>query len=618
MSRPDSAEINFDQFKAIDLSDFLYRHYGLRANGSRLVLCPFHNDTKASLSLFQKNGTWGWKCHGCGAKGTLIDFVMMKEGIGLARAARRIMELERIGQERPPSRMKNLNIVRIHSYTDAEGRETWQKVKLSDGTFRCRRREGSRWVYNLEGVTLLPYHYDKVKDERSVVITEGEHDADTLTAIGVPATSGPYGKGSWPKDLTPFFADKEVRIIYDVGQDEAAQVLAKKISTVTPHVFILKVPLPNHEDDITDYLSRFPDNDSKHMAFMDILAKGENILPKWSDDDAPLSLRLSEVEARNVPWLWRDFIPLGRATLISGDPGSAKTWFCLDLTCRLSRGLPWPDESLGIGPAQTIYLTVEDDIHDTIRPRVDSLGGDASMIFAYNSDHPLHLDLNSPEGLKRLEDEVIRLENVKLVIVDPIVDFSGDVNPNTTEEVRALLTPLVRLAAKHSFALVLIGHLNKAQALSAIYRAGGTTGGWLGKCRAAFMIFRDVDDRTLRHVVPLKANLAHQDPAQLEFRINNGHMDIGVSTNEIDPDEQLNPQRGPNPREREEAVKWLNDFFADRTEIPATEVEKAAKADMISESTLKRAKKATGYRSIKRTESGGKTVWVWTRVSNCL
>lgn len=609
--------MNLDQFKAIDLQGFLFRHYGLRTNGGGVALCPFHEDTKPSLSIFHKNGTWGWKCHGCGAKGTLIDFVMKKESIGLPEAAKRAMELEGLRPEPLPEPKTKLDIVRIHSYTDGEGRETWQKIKLSDGTFRCRRKVGDRWVYNLKGVVRLPYRYDKIKDERGLVLTEGERDADTLAALGFPATSGPSGKDSWPEEITPLFADKEVHLIYDVGQDEAAQAVAKKLSSVTPHVFILKVPLPNREDDITDYLSQFPDNDSKHEAFLDILAKGEKYAPKWSDADAPLSLRLSEVEARNVPWLWRDFIPLGRATLISGDPGSAKTWFCLDLACRLSRGLPWPDGSLGIGSAQTIYLTVEDDIHDTIRPRVDSLGGDASMIFAYNSDHPLHLDLNSPEGLKRLENEVIRLGNVKLVIVDPIIDFSGDVNPNTTEEVRALLTPLIRLAAKHNFALVLIGHLNKAQTLSAIYRAGGTTSGWLGKCRASFMIFRDLDDKSLRHIISVKANLARNDPTQLEFRINDGHLDIGVSTEEVDPDEQLNPQRGPSPRERDEATKWLNDFFAGRTDIPATEVEDAAKANTISESTLKRAKKAAGYRSVKRTDSGGKTIWVWTRMPSC-
>jgi len=279
LSKLNGAGINLGELKAIDLTAFLYRHYGLRANGSGLVLCPFHEDTKPSLSTFQKNGTWGWKCHGCGAKGTLVDFIMKKEGLSLPEAMKRAMELGGFRPEPQSAPRTNLDIIRTHSYTDAEGHETWQKVKLSDGTFRCRRKDGDRWVYNLNGVARLPYRYDKIKDEPGVVLTEGERDAETLAALGFPATSGPSGKDSWSDELTPLFKDKEIRIIYDVGQDEAALGVARKLSIVTPHVFILKVPLPNREDDITDYLGRFPNNDAKRYAFLDILAKEEPFDP---------------------------------------------------------------------------------------------------------------------------------------------------------------------------------------------------------------------------------------------------------------------------------------------------------------------------------------------------
>ena len=331
-----------------------------------------------------------------------------------------------------------------------------------------------------------------------------------------------------------------------------------------------------------------------------------------------VSLTLSEVTPNAVPWLWQDFIPLGRATLISGDPGSAKTWFCLDLAARLSRGQRWANGAPGGPAAKTYYMTVEDDLHDTIRPRVDSLGGDPAMISVYNSEHPLHMDLSTAEGLKRLERELVRIGDVRLVVIDPIIDFSGKSNPNAAEEVRALLTPLIRLAAKLNFALVIIGHLNKAQSMSAIYRAGGSTSGWLGKCRAAFMLFRDSDpeNKGLRHVVPLKANLAAQDPAQLEFRIINGEVKIEVSKNEVDIDEQLAPKRGPAPRERADAVEWLDEYFGNRESVPATEIMAAAKEEGISESTLKRAKKAAHYRSRQVRESAGVTTWEWIKESD--
>lgn len=354
-----------------------------------------------------------------------------------------------------------------------------------------------------------------------------------------------------------------------------------------------------------------PEKVAEARAIMDEL---EGLKNHNGNGSLPTTILLSDVKAQAVPWLWRNYIPRGRGTLFSGDPGSAKTWFLLSLASRLSRGLPWPDGSPGSGPASTYYMSVEDDARDTIRPRVDSLGGDPSRIAIYNSETPLHIDLSTEAGRQRIEREIVNVGNVQLVVIDPIADFSGDVNPNAAEDVRALLTPLIQMAARRDFALVIIGHLNKAQTMSAIYRAGGSTSGWLGKCRASFMIFRDINERGLRHVIPIKANLAPQDPPQLEFRIDNGRLEVRVSDYEVDPDEHIgNQHHGPDPREREDALVWLEELFMGKYEIPATDVEEAARMNGISGSTLKRAKKQAGFKSHKRTEIGGRAQWVWSR-----
>lgn len=41
---------------------------------NRRMVCPFHSEKTASL-LIHRNGR-SWKCYGCGAGGTVIDFVM--------------------------------------------------------------------------------------------------------------------------------------------------------------------------------------------------------------------------------------------------------------------------------------------------------------------------------------------------------------------------------------------------------------------------------------------------------------------------------------------------------------------------------------------------------------
>ena len=275
--------IELDRLKALDLPGFLERHYGIRVNGNGAAVCPFHEDRNPSLSVQQKNGLGLFNCHACGAKGTILDFVMKKEGLSLREAARRIAELEGIQDDLRPAEKLKFEIVRTHVYTDETGAPVWEKIKLADGTFRCRRREGDHWTYKLNGVERVPYRLDKIKDEPAVIVCEGEKDADTLAALGFPATSGPSGKDSWPDEITPRFAGKECRIIFDVGQDAAALAVAAKLSAVSDRVFIMTVPLPDHEQDITDYLDLFAKEEGKRDAFYAIAAAAQPFQPEPSN-----------------------------------------------------------------------------------------------------------------------------------------------------------------------------------------------------------------------------------------------------------------------------------------------------------------------------------------------
>ncbi|MBR5808845.1 MAG: hypothetical protein IKY39_01890 [Clostridia bacterium] len=60
------------------------RQYGFRINSSGFVVCPFHTEKTASLKIYP--GGRGWCCFGCGAKGSVIDFVELLFGVGFAEA----------------------------------------------------------------------------------------------------------------------------------------------------------------------------------------------------------------------------------------------------------------------------------------------------------------------------------------------------------------------------------------------------------------------------------------------------------------------------------------------------------------------------------------------------
>ena len=69
-------------------------HYDLKTTGigrQRHIRCPFHQDSTPSCSINLLEGLF--HCFGCGAEGTIIDFVALMEQIELRAAAARIAEI---------------------------------------------------------------------------------------------------------------------------------------------------------------------------------------------------------------------------------------------------------------------------------------------------------------------------------------------------------------------------------------------------------------------------------------------------------------------------------------------------------------------------------------------
>ena len=77
--------------RSVGILDVLGR-YGIevRKQGAKpMALCPFHDDHNPSLSIDPVQNVW--HCFGCGKGGSVIDFVMEKEGIDFKEAADRLL-----------------------------------------------------------------------------------------------------------------------------------------------------------------------------------------------------------------------------------------------------------------------------------------------------------------------------------------------------------------------------------------------------------------------------------------------------------------------------------------------------------------------------------------------
>ena len=77
-----------DQVKSLVTIQEVAERYGFQPNRAGYICCPFHNEKTASLKLY--DGQRGFHCFGCGAGGTVIDFVMKLFDIPFRQAILRI------------------------------------------------------------------------------------------------------------------------------------------------------------------------------------------------------------------------------------------------------------------------------------------------------------------------------------------------------------------------------------------------------------------------------------------------------------------------------------------------------------------------------------------------
>src|SRR4051812_37112753 len=92
-------------------------------------------------------------------------------------------------------------------------------------------------------------------------------------------------------------------------------------------------------------------------------------------------VRLSDVRARKLEWLWPERIPLGKLTLLAGDPGLGKSFLSLDLASRVTRGGEWPDAcATKAVQGSVVLLSAEDDLEDTVCPRLQAAGADLAKV----------------------------------------------------------------------------------------------------------------------------------------------------------------------------------------------------------------------------------------------
>ena len=285
---------------------------------------------------------------------------------------------------------------------------------------------------------------------------------------------------------------------------------------------------------------------------------------------APDLVKLSDVQASQVEWLFYPYIPLGKLTMLVGAPGEGKTFAAIAWAADITRGIvPGTEGQETREPANVLYATAEDGLADTIRPRFSCLDGNAERFIALKGVITKKGQNEELNGITlsdiALLDDALTQTRPALLVIDPLQAFLGaDVDFHRANEVRPALTGLSRLAEKHRCAVVLITHLSKSQQDRPLYRMLGSVD-FAAVARSVLLAGTDPSNPDRRAVVHLKSSLAPCGKAQ-GYSLTSGRFE------------------------------W-------------TELEEAAAERGISSRTLRRARKVL---SIRHTRRGYGGPWIWS------
>jgi AAA domain-containing protein len=431
----------------------LARQDPLQRGKNIVARCPAHEDRVRSLSVTDFGDKVGVKCHaGCD-----INDIVAELGI-------RMTDLFEDSANAPaPTRVAQ------YDYRDEAGIVLYRAVRYEPKTFSLELPDGTR---HLNGVRRVPYRLPELlASDKTVVVVEGEKDADRLASLGFIATTNAGGAGAWQSAWADFFKNRVVRVLPDNDAPGAkyAQAVADSLKDVAD-VKIIDLPDLPPKGDVSDWL------DAGHT--VDEL---KLVLRRKPDHRKRLSYeRMSDIEVIESSGLqFSPFVLSEGPTILFGDGGSGKSTLALCVAASMATGREIiPDLApVDIGPVLWIDYEAQ---RLTTKKRANRLGvADAPIIYVPGK-RPLVDDV---DRLKRIAE----VEGAKTAILDSIVLSSGGKSPNDAEAATAWANAMNEIVPRS----VALAHVTKSSEDTGRYPYGSIF--WHNVARLTWYVKRDHD-----------------------------------------------------------------------------------------------------------------------------
>ena len=276
-----------EKLKKFSLKEFLSSQ-GFEFRGDQ-TLCPFHNDKVPSLQVSQKNGVWLWYCFSCQTGGSIIDFVMKRDGVDEREAIKKLARHFGLNNEVKNDKPK---VTAEYPYHDAAGNLLYKVFRFEPKAFKADRK--------VVPAGQVLFRLPEVLKTSEVWLLEGEKDVLTAEKLGLVATTAPFGKGNWKPQFTEALAGKVVYLCPDADvSDSEVEKRAREIKKKATRVKIIRLPGLDPSrglKDLTDWVEKL--NDTKtHEELGFRLRKIAAEAPEFREPKMPLGIKNSFLEA---------------------------------------------------------------------------------------------------------------------------------------------------------------------------------------------------------------------------------------------------------------------------------------------------------------------------------
>ena len=291
---------------------------------------------------------------------------------------------------------------------------------------------------------------------------------------------------------------------------------------------------------------------------------------------------LADLQPQPVEWLWQHRLAAGTLAMLSGEPGSGKTWVALAIAAALTRGRdPFTGEKLK--PATVLYASTEHAAAQVIQPHFAGLHGDpARLVILRRADSAR--SMSSPDSALR------------------DLEARAPENPGPPPDPRSLGRSLGTSIAllKRTFSIVSPAWRSfTAAAFSSFATSPNLAPAGLSievgnhECSAAlrteFLVGSSPDAPAQTALLHVKSNLGPLAPP-LDYRIGEAGNFHWTGLSNLTPEDLLAARpTGAGLPKRKFAAQWLRDCLQPGSQTQGS-IEIAAERDGVCITTLRRAK----------------------------